>query len=237
MTATVAQKALRRQGNKSRAKATAGFFKTGRGQYGFGDKFLGVTMPNTRQVAREFADLPLSEIKNLLHSAWHEDRMLGLVILTSQFKKAGLDKRQKIVDFYLANLSRVNNWDLVDVSAGCILGESLVGSKNRSILYELIKSKNLWSRRVAVVATSALIRQGDFSDIIKLAKISLTDKEDLMHKAVGWMLREAGKKDSKILITFLNEFAGRMPRVMLRYALEKLTPNQRRHYRSIPRVL
>ncbi len=205
------------------------FFKTGKGEYGEGDVFIGLTVPEQRSVAKKYLDADRVTIRSLLESKIHEHRLTGLLILVQQFQNAVEAERKRIVAFYLKHKNRVNNWDLVDLSAHKILGEFLVG-KDRQILYKLAKSKVLWDRRIAVVACFAFINRGDFQDILKLAKLLLEDYHDLMHKAVGWALREIGKKELKSLLKFLDKHHKVMPRTMLRYSIERLSEKKRKHY-------
>jgi 3-methyladenine DNA glycosylase AlkD len=217
------------------------FFKTGPGQYGAGDVFIGVRVPATRAVVKRFRTLPLPQIDVLLDSPVHEHRLAGLLILCAQFTAAGsrraIDEgsREAIVERYLAAVyrGRVNNWDLVDSSAETVLGGWLA-NRPRDLLFELAASPALWERRVAVLATLHFIRHGDGSTTLSLAERLLGDREDLMHKAVGWMLREVGKRvDRALLVGFLDQHAARMPRTMLSYAIEHLDPDRRAHYRSL----
>ncbi|MEO5334757.1 MAG: DNA alkylation repair protein [Magnetococcus sp. YQC-5] len=219
-------------GNVEKAAHLSRFFKTGPGQYGAGDRFIGVRVPEQRTVAKRFCSLPLKEIGKLLAAQIHEYRLTGLLILVDQYSKAkDSDMRREVVDFYMTNLIRVNNWDLVDLSAPKILGEHLLHNpEERNVLFSLIQSANLWERRVAVVATLPLIRQGQFGELLILAKMSLTDSHDLMHKAVGWMLREIGKTHLIVLEEFLGMYAGVMPRTMLRYAIELFEPERRQYF-------
>jgi 3-methyladenine DNA glycosylase AlkD len=210
-----------------RAKIMQGFFKTGPGQYGEGDVFIGVTVPQSRQVAKRFGDLALGEIKDLLCSGVHEERLVALLILVQKYAKA--PDKEEIVKFYLDNIKRVNNWDLVDLSAPCILGAHLM-DKDRKLLYRLVKSGNVWERRIAVVATYHFIRNNDFADTLKIAAMLLQDRHDLIHKAAGWMLREVGKRNTAIEEEFLVEHYKVMPRTMLRYAIERLPERKKRHY-------
>lgn len=227
-------KALKDLGSPERAKASARFFKTAPGQYGHGDKFIGVTVPEQRQVARQFRDLPLAETLALLQSPIHEERLTALIILVGQFARAKQDpaRREAIVKAYLKHLKWVNNWDLVDSSAGYILGVWLL-DKDRRLLYKLVRSKVLWERRVAMIATQAFINAGDSADALKLAALLLDDPEDLMHKAGGWMLREVGKRVSREdLRAFLRRHAAKMPRTMLRYAIEHLDKAEQKRWRE-----
>jgi 3-methyladenine DNA glycosylase AlkD len=205
------------------------FFKTGKGQYGEGDQFLGVVVPNIRKVAKANTELPFSELEKLLDNSYHECRMCALLILVERFKKAKEEERKGIVEFYLSHTERINNWDLVDLSAKYILGEYLVG-KNRDVLYCLTDSSLLWEQRIAVVATLAFIQRNDFTDILAISEKLLDHPHDLMHKAVGWMLRETGKRDKNALTGFLDRHRQAMPRTMLRYAIEKFPPEERAYY-------
>jgi 3-methyladenine DNA glycosylase AlkD len=238
------KKALKKLSSKKRAESNAWFFKTGKGEYGEGDKFIGVTMPNIRKVVKEFKNLSLSEIEKLLKSKIHEERMCGLLILVEQFNESP----KEIYKFYLKNIKGINNWDLVDVTAHKIIGKYLldtsylVGSyplsrggetekeNNREILYELASSKNLWEQRISIISTFAFIDQKDFKDTLKISKVLLNHEHDLIHKAVGWVLREVGKKDEKVLKDFLKKHYKKMPRTMLRYAIEKFPETERQRY-------
>ncbi len=227
---------LRKLASPEKAKASAWFFKTGPGQYGEGDQFIGVTVPEQRQVAKKFKDLPLTDVEQLLKSPIHEERLVAIIILVDQFQKAdenlpaGRLAQKEIYDFYLANTDRINNWDLVDASAEYIVGAYLL-DKPREILYKLAKSENLWERRIAMVATFEFIKNGDSSDALKIAQLLLTDKHDLIQKAVGWMLREVGKRCSeKDLTDFLDKHARAVPRTTLRYAIERFSEEKRQKY-------
>lgn len=235
MTAKTVKQQLLAFGNPEKAEHAKYFFKTGKGQYGEGDRFIGCTVPESRSVARTNKNLSFSELQKLLNDEMHECRFCALVILTTQFEKADENRRKEIVDFYLSNTHRINNWDLVDVSAYNILGEWLQ-DKDRTLLYRLAQSESLWEQRIAMVSTMAFIRRNDFKDVVRLSEIFLTHTHDLMHKASGWMLREAGKRDEKILTGFLNKHCGAMPRTMLRYAIEKLSPEQRNGYLKRERI-
>lgn len=206
------------------------FFKTGPGEYGEGDRFLGVTVPRSRKVARAARGMSQSEIRKLLDSEWHEERFVGLLVLVDAFQHAPTEKeRRDIYRFYVRHLSAVNNWDLVDGSAPQIVGGYLK-DKDRKQLHVWARSRNLWKRRIAVLATFTFIRAGDFRDIFVLATALLSDKEDLMHKAVGWMLREVGNRDRAAEERFLRKCYKKMPRTMLRYAIEKLPESRRQAY-------
>ena len=205
------------------------FFKTGKGQYGEGDKFLGVIVPNIRLVAKQYKDEPFEVMADLLQSEWHECRLCALLMLVERFKKSDEKGRKAIYDFYLSQTSRINNWDLVDLSAPGIVGEHLK-DKPRSDLYRLADSPLLWDRRIAVVSTFTLIRNNDFIDILALSERLLHQEHDLMRKAVGWMLREVGKRDRDLLVQFLEKHCQTMPRTMLRYAIEKFPEEERRYF-------
>lgn len=208
------------------------FFKTGKGEYAEGDLFLGMKTPVMKEIAKKYKTLPLQEIETLLHSKYHEARSLALSVLTMQYPKADSAKKQEIVDLYLRSREQINNWDLVDISAYKILGAHILETGDSSILYELADCGHLWSERISVISCCAMIKKGDFKDIQKLAIHFLSHKHDLMHKAVGWMLREAGKKEEAFLLGFLEKHADKMPRTMLRYSIEKLTPEQKKYYMS-----
>ncbi len=224
---------LDQQKDPERAVNLARFFQTGAGQYGEGDKFLGLTVPVLRQAVRLYwRDLSLADIDHLVASKYHEHRLTGLLILVKQYEKGTATVKKTIFDYYLAHLDRVNNWDLVDLTAPNIVGDYLL-THPRAILYRYVKSNNLWHRRVAILATATFIRHGEFVDTLALATILLADPHDLIHKAVGWMLREVGKRDLPTLVSFLDVYATAMPRTMLRYAIEKLPPTARAHYLSL----
>ncbi len=199
------------------------FFKTGPGEYGEGDRFLGVMVPDQRNVARNFRTLNQKEMSRALDSPWHEVRLTALFIFVWQFGRADEKSRKELIQFYLQNTQGINNWDLVDTSAPQSLGIFVLENpKERRILYRLAKSKNLWEQRMAVVSTLPCIKQGEFGDILKLSEQFLSHKHDLIHKATGWMLREAGQRDLKVLVSFLESHSKEMPRTMLRYSIEKL---------------
>jgi len=220
---------LRRLASPTDVKFLQRFFKTGPGEYGEGDQFLGIRVPVTRQLAKEFAALPRRAVVTLLHSPIHEERLLALILLVNAYGRADEAGRTEIYELYLAQLDRVNNWDLVDTSAPQIVGGHLA-ERPRKILFRLARSENLWHRRVAMLATLYFIRAGDFGDALRLAERLRDDGHDLMHKAVGWMLREVGKRDIAALNEFLDRHAARMPRTMLRYAIEKLPEPARQRY-------
>ncbi|MBF0532176.1 MAG: DNA alkylation repair protein [Candidatus Omnitrophica bacterium] len=212
-----------------KAKILQGFFKTGPGEYGEGDIFLGITVPKIRAFAKTQKPLSLEAIASMLYSVYHEERLLALILLVNRFKKSDETGRQIIFDLYVRHTPRINNWDLVDLSAPYIVGPFLF-NRPRKALYALADSADLWERRVAIVATFAFIRNNDFTDTLKIAAKLLNDKADLIHKAVGWMLREVGKRDQKILEDFLKTRYLKMPRTMLRYAIERFEEKHRQAY-------
>jgi 3-methyladenine DNA glycosylase AlkD len=219
--------------NHEKANFYPRFFKTGKGEYGEGDQFLGVVVPDQRRIARKpaFQNLPLDEVKKLLADPYHECRLTALFILVGQFESAdNAAGRKKVCDFYLAQLDRVNNWDLVDSSAHKILGPQLEQSHYRRRLNQLADSGDLWRQRVAVIATLHLIKIGEFGLTLELCERFLDHAHDLIHKATGWMLREIGKQDQQVLAAFLNRFHKKMPRAMLRYAIEHFDPNRRKKW-------
>lgn len=205
------------------------FFKTGVGHYAQGDQFIGVTVPTIRAIAKQYATLPLEEVQFFLQSLINEERALALFILITQYEKGDNATKEKLYQFYLNNMNHVNNWNLVDSSAHLIIGAHLF-TKDRSLLTTLAQSKTMWERRIAIVATWYFIRKNDCEYTFKIATLLLNDTHDLIHKAVGWMLREAGKRDEKALETFLTTHAHHMPRTMLRYAIEKFSEDKRKHY-------
>lgn len=215
--------------NPKQAKLLQRFFKTAPGEYGHGDIFLGIMVPIQRKIAKNYIDLNLADIQKLLNSKVHEHRFCALAILVSKYKKAGDLEKKKIFNFYIKNSPKINNWDLVDVSAPKIVGEYLL-NKNKGILYKLARSKDLWQKRISVLATFWFIRENKFKDSLKISEILLNDKHDLIHKAVGWMLREIGKKNKQVEIKFLEKHAHKMPRVMLRYAIEKFSKKKQKYF-------
>lgn len=220
---------IKKLSDPKRAEVSRWFFKTKKGEYGYGDVFVGLTVPQMRKVSSKFKDLSFSEIRKLLKSRIHEERFIGLTILDLKFKKGNDSLKKDIVDLYLKNTRNINNWDLVDTSAPYILGEYLVG-KNKDILYKFSKSKSLWERRISIVSTYAFIKRGELFDTIKISLNLLQDKEDLIHKAVGWMLREVGKKDEKTLKNFLVKNIKKLPRTTLRYAIERFKKEERKKF-------
>lgn len=225
MTAKKFKTDLRKKGSKQKAKNSSWFFKTGPGQYGYGDIFIGVTVPEMRAIAKKYLQLPENEIKKMVQSPVHEDRLAGLTVLVEQYRKIKEpSQKKKLVHFYLSLKNGINNWDLVDLSSHKILGEYCLEHRQTSVLKKLIRSKRHWDRRLAMIATFAFIRKNETKIAFDFAAQLLKDPEDLMHKASGWMLREAGKRDSKELLRFITRYGKRMPRTMLRYSIEKFSP-------------
>jgi len=223
------RKELSLHANAEKAEIFRRFFKTGPGEYGEGDQFLGIQVPLLRRFAKKYHKVALGEAERLLHSAIHEERLLALLILILQYRTGDEPKQQAIYTLYLKNTAFINNWDLVDVSSEHIIGAHL-SDRSRKVLYKLAKSKSLWERRISILATFHFIKRGNFIDTLKIARLLLTDQEDLIHKAVGWMLREVGKRDLEVEQTFLKEHYKRMPRTMLRYAIEKFPEELRKKY-------
>jgi hypothetical protein len=213
------------------------YFKSGKGEYGEGDKFIGVRMGQVFALAKEFIEMPPDEIEKLLENPIHEVRAGALSIMGQQSrrKKTSAERRKELFDLYVRRHDRVNNWDLVDLGALYVVGIYLI-DKPRDILYKLARSKNMWERRTAIVGTGQFIRQGDVADTFKIAEMLLKDKEDLIHKGTGWMLRSAGGADRKMLLSFLDKHAATMPRTLLRYSIEKLDKKQREHYMSLKKA-
>ena len=225
-------KELKKNRDLEKAKFLQRFFKTGKGEYGEGDQFLGIVVPIQRKIAQKNLLLPLGEIEKLLTSPFHEIRLTAVFILCYQYQKSLKENKKKIFQFYLQHTEKINGWDLVDASSHKIVGDYLL-EKDKKILFSLVQSKSLWQRRISIIATFTFIRNNHFSTTIQLSKILLQDKEDLMHKAVGWMLREIGKREEQILIQFLEENVTKMPRVMLRYAIEKFSKEERKKWLSL----
>ena len=215
--------------NQQHAARLQKYFKTGKGEYGEGDIFLGLRVPATRKIAKKYRAIPIDEVSVFLKSQFHEERLFALFVLIDLFRKADEYNQEKIYTLYLKNTNYINNWDLVDSSAGHIVGAYLF-NRNKKPIYDLAKSKNLWERRIAIMATSYFIGQDEFADTLKIAGMQLCDKEDLIHKAVGWMLREIGKRDMGTEESFLKKHHKEMPRTMLRYAIEKFPEEKRKSY-------
>lgn len=229
---TLLRKRLKNISDPRRAKKSPRFFKTGKGDYGEGDIFIGVSVPAARALAVEFISLPLSEIEKNLKSPIHEERLVGILILVERFKRSP-EERKNIFDFYLDRLDSVDNWDLIDLSADKIIGEWLIGKRNRKIVYALSRSENVWRRRAAMVSTFAFIKRGELDDAFKIALVLLGDDHDLIKKAVGWMLREAGKVDVARLEKFILNNLSRLSRTTLRYAIERFPESKRKKILSL----
>ena len=225
------KKELKQLSNPEKARILSRFFKTGKGEYGEGDIFLGIPVPEQRKVAKRHSGISFADLQELLNSKFHEYRLTGMLILVFKYEKTDSPDKNKIFRFYLNNTKNINNWDLVDLSAPKIIGDYL-SNKNTSILFKLAKSNNLWERRIAILSTFRFIRNNDFEDAINISKTLLNDEHDLIHKAVGWMLREIGKRDQEKEEEFLRKYYGQMPRTMLRYAIEKFSENKRKKYLS-----
>lgn len=222
------QKDVKKLENKKKAKVLAGFFKTGEGEYGFGDVFLGIPVPESRKIALKYRDLGFEDILQLLRSEIHEERLIALLILVHQFQHDEMLQR-RIYEFYLKNTKFVNNWDLVDSSADKIVGAYL-SDKPKTVIYKLAKSSNLWERRIAMISTFYFIKNKEFTDAIGVAEVLITDENDLIQKAVGWMLREVGNRDKKTEVQFLKKNHKVMGRTALRYAIEKFSEDERKTY-------
>ncbi len=220
---------IRSLANEERAEHAQRFFKTGPGEYGEGDKFLGLRMPQIRALVKQFGVVSVTTIKSLLKSRWHEERMLALLLMVYRYRKSDEPEREELYHLYLDSTAYINNWDLVDLSARDITGAWLY-TRSRKPLYALARSGSLWERRIAMLSTFHFIAKNDFDDALKLAKLLLKDEHDLMHKAVGWMLREIGKRDRKREEAFLAKHYRKMPRTMLRYAIEHFPEQQRQAY-------
>lgn len=224
---------LKSLSNSEKAAHHQKFFKTAKGEYGEGDIFIGVTVPNLRKLSRKYKSLSLKETEKLLQSKFHEERLLALFILILKFQNKNITETEKttIYKIYINNMQYINNWDLVDSSAHYIVGSYLL-NKDKAVLYKLAKSQILWERRIAIISTFFYIRQNDFRDTLKIAEILLNDEHDLIHKAVGWMLRETGKRNLEVEQEFLNKFYKVMPRTMLRYSIERFSKNDKNKYMS-----
>ena len=221
---------LRKLSNPQKAKLLQRFFKTGPGQYAQGDKFLGIMVPQTRKIAKQFEGLELPDVVKLLHSKYHEERLAALFIMVSQFKKGDGKLKEKIFKVYVSNTKCINNWDLIDLTAGHIVGTYLE-NKPKGLLYQFARSKDLWKKRISILSTFKYIYEGKPQETLKIAQILLNDEHDLIHKAVGWMLREVGKRCSqKTEEEFLQKRYKKMPRTMLRYAIERFPEKLRQKY-------
>ncbi len=229
MKAGDAQKRLRKLASREKAETARRFFKTGPGEYGEGDVFIGVRVPELRKLAREFQALSLTEVRKLIRSEIHEERLLALLILVGNLPKADPKVQKRIYDLYMAHLRYIDNWDLVDASAEHVVGAYLK-ERDKKPLYRLARSRVLWERRVAVMATFHDIKRNEFAETLKIAWVLLSDEEDLIQKAVGWMLREVGKRDMAVEEEFLKKHYAKMPRTMLRYAIERFPEPKRQRY-------
>jgi 3-methyladenine DNA glycosylase AlkD len=223
------RKAISKEKNPAQAINLQRFFKTGKGDYGEGDIFYGIKVPVQRGIAKLFKDLSLIDLKELINSKVHEERLIAAFILIDQFKRGDHKKKKVIYDFYLKNRKGINNWDLVDLSAPKIVGAYLI-DKEKDLLYKFARSEDLWEKRISIISTQAFIREHYFEDTLKISEILLNDKHDLIHKAVGWMLREVGNRDLKTEEEFLQKHYKTMPRTMLRYAIEKFPEKKRKSY-------
>lgn len=224
---------LAKQQDKAKSLQLARFFKTGKGEYGYGDVFWGITVPKIRRVVQRFYnDIELNEIVELLNNPVHEVRLTAVLLLVKKYQKGNTKECKQIFNIYLDNTKYINNWDLVDLSAPNIIGQHLL-DKDRDILYKLAVSKSIWERRIAILATFTFIRRLDFIDCIKICEILLHDKQDLIHKACGWMLRETYKRSPKTTEVFLKKHYAEMPRVELRYAIEKMPETTRQYYLNL----
>jgi len=227
---------LTASGDPARASSLQRFFKTRPGEYGEGDRFIGLTLPQIRAEVRASRALPLGEVEKLLDSPWHEVRTLAVALLADRYPRSAAPVQRAIYELYLRRTDRINNWDLVDISAPHVVGRHLL-DRSRAPLRRLARSHSLWERRIAMVSTYAFIRRGELDDALEIAQLLLRDRHDLIHKAVGWMLREVGKQDERTLRAFLDTHAPDMPRTTLRYAIERLSPSLRARYMAVrPRV-
>lgn len=225
------EQALRKHSTAERAQVSLRYFKTGKGEYGEGDQFLGVAVPFQRALAAKYAtQVTEADMSDLLSSPYHEIRLTALFMLNTRFlKSADQAEAKKWVDFYLSHIHCINNWDLVDSSAPIILGTWLQ-NRDRRILYQFARSKNVWKNRIAILSTLAFIRKNELDDLLKLAEIFIHHPHDLLHKATGWMLREGWKRDPQVIEAFLTKFASKMPRTMLRYSIEKMSPSKKKRF-------
>jgi 3-methyladenine DNA glycosylase AlkD len=223
------QKIVKEYSNKEQGIFLQRFFKTGKGEYGEGDIFAGIKVPVSRKIANQFKDLSFTDLQKVIKSKIHEERLISLFILVAKYKKADEKEKEKIFNFYLRNISYVNNWDLVDLSAEKIIGAYLI-DKDKRLLFDLVNSNSIWERRIAIISTFYFIKANQFAATLKISELLLKDKHDLIHKAVGWMLREIGKRDIQAEEIFLQKYYKKMPRTMLRYAIEKFPEKKRIDY-------
>ena len=228
-TLTNLKKEIKSKANSKKAKILQRFFKTGPGEYGEGDIFLGITVPEERKIAKKYNLLALKDVEELLRSKIHEERLIALFILIKHFQNGNEETQKKIFNLYLRNTKNINNWDLVDLSADKIVGAYLF-NKSKAIIYKLAVSKNLWERRIAIIATFYFIKNNQYEETLKISEILLRDEHDLIHKAVGWMLREVGKRSFETEEKLLRKHYKKMPRTMLRYAIEKFPEKRRKEY-------
>ncbi len=220
---------IQSKANPEKAKIYQRFFKTAKGEYGEGDIFIGLIVPEQRTIAKKYLNLSLPKLQQLIKSKVHEHRLIAILILVSKFKKSSESNKEEIFNFYLKNTKHINNWDLVDLSASSIVGEFLF-EKDKKILYNLVNSENLWEKRISIIATFTFIRKNEFQDTLAISEILLQDKHDLIHKAVGWMLRELGKRNLELLKKFLKEHYNQIPRTTLRYAIERFPEEERKKW-------
>ncbi|RDD31189.1 DNA alkylation repair protein [Prosthecochloris sp. ZM] len=223
------QHRLRENADPAKAEHAQRFFKTGKGEYGEKDRFLGIRVPVLRRYVREFQHLALEETAEILQSPYHEERLFALLLLVRKYQKGDRAQQEAVFRLYLKNLQQINNWDLVDSSAPSIVGAWLE-ERDKTLLYQLAESPNLWERRIAIISTFHLIRNNKFDDALAIARLLIADRQDLIHKAVGWMLREIGKRNIAIEKAFLDRHALTMPRTMLRYAIERFEEDERKRY-------
>lgn len=230
-TAKEVSRKLKEKSSPERARETLRFFKTGPGQYGEGDKFIGTSVPDIREISKNAKDIPFIELQKLVKSPVHEERLAGFIICTLKFLKAKKSEyeQERVVRFFIRHRKFLNNWDIIDVTVPKVLGEYFL-KRERTFLYDLIRSKSLWDRRIAIMSTFTFLKEGDFEDTLNFCEQLLSDKEDLIHKASGWMLREVGKRDKERLLIFLRKHSPKMPRTMLRYSLEKLSPLEKSEF-------
>ena len=223
------KKMVRSEADPAKAVVLKGFFKTGKGDYGEGDRFMGLTVPISRRIANKFAALRVVDIQKLLTSSIHEERLIALLMMVERFDKGNEKVKRDIYTLYIASTTRINNWDLVDLSADKIVGRYLF-NHSRQKLFTLARSKNIWERRIAIIATFYFIKQNDFETTVAIIKLLLNDRHDLIHKSMGWMLREIGKRSSPVLRQFLNEYKEILPRTTVRYAIERFPEKERKKY-------
>ena len=228
------QQSLRGAARPEKIAILSSFFKCGKGEYGEGDQFLGIVVPDNRAISAKYYALPLDDIAEMLHSPYHEFRLAALLALVRRYERCR-DDRQAIVDFYLQNTAYINNWDLVDLSCPKIIGAHIISHPESTLLTRLSQSTSMWEQRIAIVSTLTLIRAGIFEPTIAIAESLLSHPHDLIHKATGWMLREMGKRSEQLLTEFLTRHAAAMPRTALRYAIERLSPEQRKHWLATKR--